>query len=197
MLLDVKTKAIVEYSETSASPLASFPRVDAHYLGLGGYVVERPGGKELNALTGRSLSLREVRAASRDESDSITELCSKHDPLAVEASETSIFEAPVADAARAPYPVPSAEIKYRVPYYSLITGCNVLANNTGRCGWIVGSMIMRYWHARRARDLIPTTTALGITLRRIAIPRATTPRSCKGVMAPQRRHGMSQMNVDW
>lgn len=83
MLLDARSKAIIEYSGNSESPLANFPKGDAHYLGLGGYVIQRPGDKALNAFTGQSLSLREVQAASRDESDGIAELCSKHDHLVV------------------------------------------------------------------------------------------------------------------
>lgn len=50
----------------------------------------------------------------------------------------------------------SGDIASRVPSYGYITGSHVYANRTGICGWVAGSIVTRYWHARSsARRLLP------------------------------------------
>lgn len=44
LLVETKTRSIVEYSANAISPLAAYPGHDAAYLGMGEYVVELAGG---------------------------------------------------------------------------------------------------------------------------------------------------------
>lgn len=51
-----------------------------------------------------------------------------------------------------------------------ITGCTVLANTTGRCGWVAATIVMRYWHARTGKLLIPTAHRSGNNIKVVARP---------------------------
>ncbi|WP_415083057.1 hypothetical protein [Micropruina sp.] len=61
--------------------------------------------------------------------------------------------------------VVSSDIKSRVTSYSYVTGSRIYPNSTGICGWVAGSIVTRYWHARSsARVLLPSKYRSGTNM---------------------------------
>ncbi len=70
---------------------------------------------------------------------------------------------------KVPPPV-GTNVNFRIPSYGYISGCTVLANSTGRCGWVAATIVMRYWHARTSKLLIPTAHRSGNNIKVVARP---------------------------
>jgi hypothetical protein len=65
----------------------------------------------------------------------------------------------------APQRVKYSNIKTQVKDFGYITGCHVYPNSTGVCGWVAGSMVVRYWHVRSStRTLLPSAYRVGWNL---------------------------------
>lgn len=153
LVVDAALQQLLEGSATSASPYRAATG-ELSYLGPGAYFATL-GQTSKNMFTGRTSRASEIRAIGRDARDIMLE-------TAVEAREVvpAVQTAATASANKSGdglTPVPAGEVKSRVPSYGYITGCYVYPNNEGTCGWVAGSIVTRYWHARStARKLLPT-----------------------------------------
>lgn len=143
-VVDADTRIALEYSATASSPFRSRAG-ELSYLGPGLYFASR-AGQAVDLLTGETSSPTEHRALSLDAASLF------HEQAIVPAQPTTrTVRAQDLD------PVLPGNIKSRVTSYGYITGSYVYPNNSGICGWVAGSIVTRYWHARSsARKLLPT-----------------------------------------
>ncbi|MDR2381978.1 MAG: hypothetical protein LBE08_12590 [Bifidobacteriaceae bacterium] len=168
MVVETTQQALLEGSATAWSPYSGCTG-DLAYLGPGKYFAyDTPGAVDL--ITGEVSAARELRVIARDaagmardtlhvapmDAERISAWRTKNDPTAAVAQSSG---------GGGLTPVKSGDVKYRVPSYSYITGCHVYPNTTGTCGWVAGSIVTRYWHARSsARKLLPTKYRSGTNL---------------------------------
>lgn len=161
LLVETKTRSIVEYSGDAISPLTAYPGHDAAYLGMGKYVVELAGGNAVNALSGEARPRMESRRVS-EASHEVAEKVAANDQLSLtNQNRAAMMKVP---------PSVGTNVNFRIPSYGYITGCTVLANSTGRCGWVAATIVMRYWHARTGKLLIPTAHRSGNNIKVVARP---------------------------
>jgi hypothetical protein len=160
-LVDAATQAMIEYSDSAASPLRGFATSDATYLGLGEYIVNLGERRAVNALNGALRDRFDV-ARIREATDQIAS-------VAAVADARSTVNRGSAVAAKVPPPV-GTNVDFRIPSYSYITGCTVLHNTAaeGRCGWIAATIVMRYWHARSGKILIPAAHRSGTNIKAVS-----------------------------
>lgn len=143
-LVDSESQSVLEYSLESPSPFQT-KTMDLYYFGPG-LAFARNGSKFYNGLSGEVASLDLVEAGTR----SITDV--------VQGLNTS-------PASRSATVQPMAITPHTVTGSSYITGCHVYPNSLGTCGYVAGSILMRYWHARYStRNLIPATFRSGTNL---------------------------------
>lgn len=161
MLVDANRRTMVECSDDALSPLDGYRGHDAAYLGLGEYVVETAGGRAVNALSGTPRASVDYRQFE-EVTDALAANMTLSDPLSLEAPSTP-------EASKIPPPV-GTNVRFRIPSYTYITGCNVLANTSDRCGWIAASIVMRYWHGRWPAILIPAAHRSGTNIKTVTRP---------------------------
>jgi hypothetical protein len=160
MLVDARTRTMIESSDTATSPLISYPGHDATYLGLGEYIVQMPGKKRINALNRTSRS-----AMSETQVGEVVHELSGNVALADPLSLTN--QSRMQAYSTIP-PAVGSNVNFRIVNYSYITGCTVLPNDNDRCGWIAASIVMRYWHARSGKTLIPTAHRSGTNIKEVS-----------------------------
>lgn len=160
MIVETSRRTLLEASATGPSPYLNTPG-ELSYLGPGAYVAS-DASRSIDLRTGETMPVRELRALGRDAVGQIrdTLVVSSWDaarlasPSAPQRPSTGV--APLKAADDLPR-LKSGDAKSRVPNYSYITGSHVYRNDDGICGWVAGSIVTRYWHARSsARKLLPT-----------------------------------------
>lgn len=161
-LIDAATQAMIEYSNDAISPLHGFASNNAAYLGLGEYIVEISGGRSINALNGAPRDTFD-RARIGEAADQIASIS------AVADIRSTLNRSPGVTVAKVPPPV-GTNVNFRIPSYGYITGCTVLHNTAaeGRCGWIAATIVMRYWHARTGKILIPAAHRSGTNIKAVS-----------------------------
>jgi hypothetical protein len=157
MVIDTTTRTPLEYSTTAVSPFHSSSG-ELSYLGPGLYFANR-AGRSVNLFTGRSFKSSAHRVFARETAEMFHE---KASPL---RHTTELGKAGTGVGTHALDPVKSSDVLSRITSYSYITGCYVYPNTTGICGWVAGSIVTRYWHARSsARKLLPSKFRNGTNL---------------------------------
>ncbi|TRY17416.1 hypothetical protein FOJ82_12840 [Tessaracoccus rhinocerotis] len=161
VLVDAASQAMIEYSDDATSPLRGFEGQDATYLGPGEYVVAMPNGQAMNALNGAP---REELSVNR-----IGEVTDQIGALAATADVYSLQNRSRVGITAVPPPV-GTNVQFRIPSYGYITGCTVLHNTAaeGRCGWVAATIVMRYWHARSGKVLIPAAHRTGTNIKAVS-----------------------------
>ena len=160
LIVDSSTLTVLEYCLTSPSPFSDQISSDLYYLGLGGYVVGR-GTTTVNVLNGQQADLASARAFGVDVAAMVKERAVVNPEIVKWV--TTEPDAKLSMSASKPV-VASAVMKY-VPDYGYITGCYVYSNTLGNCGWIAGSIITRFWHARNiSKNLLPSGYRSGTNL---------------------------------
>src|SRR5690606_39229052 len=128
---------------------------DFTYLGPGQYYRTR-GSVSTQVLTGETSTASELRAMAPDAAQWLRETMDR-ETIAFPTVEGGEADTPRATAAADLPRAKAGDIKSRVPDHTLITACRVYPNNSGICGWVAGSIVTRYWHARSSgRKLLPT-----------------------------------------
>ena len=158
----------MEASTTAFSPYhAAYGEL--FYFGPGNYF-RADASDGVNLLTGEVDSAVELRATARDAAERIQgslglQVLSERDVLA----DSLIGPTKSGDLV----PVKGSDVKSRVPSYGYITGSYVYPNEDGICGWVAGSILTRYWHARSsAKKLLPASYRNGTNM--IAEPNFAT-----------------------
>lgn len=152
---------MIECSDDAASPLRGFAKNDATYLGPGEYVVEVEGGQAVNALSGAPRDALNVSRVG-EATDQLAELSATADVYStLNRSRIGIAAVP---------PPVGTNVQFRIPSYGYITGCTVLHNTAaeGRCGWVAATIVMRYWHARAGKILIPAAHRTGNNIKAVS-----------------------------
>lgn len=169
-VLDSKSGSMLEYSPTALSPLSKAGADEAAYLGIGGFFVQRAGGIACNVLTQEVISSRELKAISFDVTDQMSELAAQADSsLPRKADSFKGGRLLAASSERQDRPtavrITDDEVAYRVPNWEYITGCAVLPNDSGRCGWVAASIMLRYWQAiNMTKNVVPMFYRAGTDL---------------------------------
>ncbi len=148
MVVESAHREILEGSATAPSPYHGVAG-ESLYLGPGEYYT-LTDDKAVGLANGEVMPARELRAMSRDATSSMQEL------LVPTTSITDDRIGLLSSGGGLP-PVKAGDVKSRVKNYGYITGSTLYPNTAGICGWVAGSIITRYWHARSsARKLLPT-----------------------------------------
>lgn len=152
MLVDSANRVVYEYSLRGGSPLRGLPSGDAVFLGVGHYLMQS-GDLFINPLTGDRRNAPDVRSMATDARDLLVEMAEivPAASLGTQSSSVSIQskkgDPPVAD---------PSQISKVVNYATFIRGCHVYNNTEGTCGWVAGSILMRYWHVvNSSKKIIP------------------------------------------
>ncbi|MFD2840656.1 cysteine peptidase [Populibacterium corticicola] len=154
MIVESSRRELLEGSPTAVSP---YRRVlgDAAYLGPGEYYA-LGADSAVGLLNGGLMNTRELRAIARDASDQF------HETLVVSAVPERVSLMKKGDGLPL---VKAGDVKSRVANYTYITGSTLYPNTEGTCGWVAGSLITRYWHAKStARLLLPTKYRSGTNM---------------------------------
>lgn len=167
LIIEAAKQSVLEGSRTARNPFGS-SRGSLAYLGPGKYFAH-DSSKAVDLVLGSITSAAELRAVARDA------VGVAHDTLHVSALDrarvqgltkrpgdrTSMSGVKYGDVDH----VVSSDIKSRVTSYGYATGSLVYPNSTGICGWVAGSIVTRYWHARSsARVLLPSKYRSGTNM---------------------------------
>lgn len=175
MIVDSSSQTSLESSATAASPYSSI-HTDAAFLGPGQYyALGLDAG--VNLRDGDSLRRQELRAIAADASMQIHELAEPEVPRVAARASNGLVS------------VKASEVRARVSNYTYITNATLYENTSGTCGWIAGSIITRYWHARSAaRKLLPSKFRSGtnMTFSPILRPTCKTGKLTEPGRAPSR-----------
>lgn len=143
-LVEPVSGSVLEYSLESPAPFKARD-ADLYYFGPGLAFIS-DGRKLLNGLSGEVATPELIEAGERSITDVVESLNSSS------GSGSSTVQ-------------PMATTPHTVTGSSYITGCHVYPNTLGTCGYVAGSILMRYWHARYpTRNLIPSTYRSGTNL---------------------------------
>lgn len=153
MVVDADQQLMLEGSPTARSPYQGVDG-DLQYMGPGLYISSR-GDEARSILSDERASAREQRALAREARAVIRESADR--PTQAIDTDQSLLRALTTPT--------SSEIKSRVTSYGYITGSYVYKNTTGTCGWVAGSILTRYWHARStSRLLLPSAYRSGTNM---------------------------------
>lgn len=169
-VVDSQNQFVLESAEDSVGPFYGAHGTLSH-LGPGQYYSSSDAQDSLNLFTGELHNAANIRSYSPDLASEYRTLA----PAAIAAEEKAMVaesnaqmtqQGKIEASASSLPPVKPSEVSKRVTGYTGITGCTVLPNSTGRCGWVPGSILARYWHVRSAaRKLIPSVYLSGTRLR--------------------------------
>ncbi|MDO5676328.1 MAG: hypothetical protein Q4G35_02335 [Propionibacteriaceae bacterium] len=142
-VVDPASHSVLEYSLESPLPYAS--RNAALYYFGPGQVFIRDGLKFVHGLSGKVASAEVIAAGNQSVRATVEELNSP-------TARMSLVQ-------------PMSTTPHTVTSSSFITGSHVYPNTENTCGYIAGSILMRYWHARYStRNLIPSSYRSGTNL---------------------------------
>ena len=147
MIVDATTRALLESSPSAASPYHGVAG-ELSYLGPGTYFAATRSDA-VDLFTGERLLAAELKASSLDVAAQIHQTATPTPAPSLPKNRQGTLDL---------NPPKSGEIKSRITSYGYITGSHVYPNSSGICGWVAGSIVTRYWHARSsARRLLPTS----------------------------------------
>lgn len=154
-VVDSNSRIMIESSAHAVSPFVSLSG-DLVYGGPGAYYGAR-GNERINPLTGNRVSSADLRHYGADASAALRE--------SLEVGSVVDGRVSTSSSGGGLVPVNSADIDYRISNYSYITGATLYNNTEGTCGWIAGSIVTRYWHARSSsRILLPSSYRNGTNM---------------------------------
>ncbi|WP_141677889.1 hypothetical protein [Microbacterium oleivorans] len=168
MVVDAGRQTLLEASPTALSPFDGVPG-NLLYGGLGQYFTF-DSIRAVDLRTGISESSRELLAATKDQIAATRDrlVVSAMDVEAVRRKTDPRWKNPAASLNSTSSDlehVKSGDIRQRVPNYGYVTGSRIYENATGICGWVAGSIVTRYWHARSSsRKLLPTKYRSGTNM---------------------------------
>ncbi len=156
LIVEATHRTLIEGSADAVSPFAAAVG-DLAYLGPAHYYETR-GAEGTNLLTREPSGASNVRAAAAD-------AAARLNGVLVASPITAPTDAASASLLTAIAPPAAGNIKNKVPGYADIVLAHLYPNSEGICGWIAGSIITRYWHARStARKLLPTAYRSGTNM---------------------------------
>lgn len=154
-VVDSALRVVLESSPTSTSPFYGVSGGSLYYLGLGGYVAAMPSRPAVDVMSGQSVEIPDLAPYAADAAALIQDTAVAQPSNAL---QPSLAPSSVA-------PPPAGSITKRVTSYGYITGSRVYPNSTGVCGWVAGSILVRYWHARySSRGLLPSAYRSGTNM---------------------------------
>jgi hypothetical protein len=154
MVVHSSSRTVLESSLTAPNPYRGVTG-RASFLGPGQYYA---GGLDrgVNLFTGDTFNPRDLQVIASDAVDQIQEIL-----VPTELPQSASL---MKSGGGLP-PVKASEVKSRVDNYTYITGSTLYKNTEGTCGWVAGSIITRYWHARSSkRALLPTKFRSGTNM---------------------------------
>ncbi len=162
LVVESSQQSVLEASPTALSPYRALDG-DLAYMGPGQYYRTR-GSLSTEIFTGKTSPARELQAMAPDTAQFFRETLVRETTVSSPLTNMGT----VTPFAAAPAELPrlkSGDAKSRVPNYSYITGSRVYPNHSGICGWVAGSIVTRYWHARSsARKLLPSKYRSGTNM---------------------------------
>lgn len=165
MVVETTRQTLVEASATATSP---YWNTGGHltYLGPGQYFAS-DASTGIDLATGHSMPWRELRAIAKDAAEVVRDSITPSPLDTAVVAESANVIATASKGADAFPRVKRGDVKSRVKNYNYITGSHVYKNSEGTCGWIAGSIVTRYWHARSsARKLLPAEFRDGTNMRK-------------------------------
>jgi hypothetical protein len=165
MVVEAARQTLLEAAPGSPSPFAGVTG-NLAYGGPGKYYTH-DARRAVDLMTGQSETSAELLAATRDVIDVTRErlVVSSMDAAAISRGAVSLDAGALGKAADDLPRVKSGDVKSRVPSYGYITGSHIYPNDAGICGWVAGSIVTRYWHARSsARKLLPASYRSGTNM---------------------------------
>lgn len=158
-VVDPTSESYLEFSDIAPSPFRLTGGGDRMYQGPGQfYSIGQQ--RALNVLDGEVTDRKIVQVASAEFSAMSRHFDSANQKSPEESSEPGQVR-PMAK----PVPPKAGAVKKLVTSSSLVTSSRVYKNSTGTCGWVAGSILTRYWHARiTSKGLLPKAYRSGTNL---------------------------------
>ncbi|HJC71057.1 hypothetical protein [Brachybacterium sp. EE-P12] len=149
-VVDPTNRVYLEFSDEAANPYRLNAGGDRLYNGPGQFfAVDK--GRAVNVLDGEVVEPASVQAASAEFSAFSRDFDSENQRAPEASSEPGKVQ-PMAK----PVPPKAGTVKKLVTSASFVTGSRVYPNKTDICGWVAGSILTRYWHARKSsKGLLP------------------------------------------